>query len=230
MAGRGLDAVILSCVYAGRTSCSRERKANAEWDTDAMTCEVARRVLDFWFGEEGSPTYGVKQGKWFRADATFDAVVTAEFRADYDAALAGDYDSLAETALGSLALVILLDQFPRNMFRGAARAFEADEKARSIARAAVARGFDQIVPPVQRGFFYLPFEHSETLDDQELSVLLFEALGDADWLDYAVRHRDVIARFGRFPHRNDLLGRETTPAESEFLMLPGSRFGGQDSQ
>ena len=175
-----------------------------------MTSDVARRVLDFWFGEENSPEYGVKQKKWFRSDAEFDTLVTSTFGADYDAAMAGKYDSLAETTRGSLALVILLDQFPRNMFRGTARAFEADEKARSVARAAIEQGFDQFVPPVQRSFFYLPFEHSEDMADQELSVLLFESLDDAEWLDYAVRHRDVIAQFGRFPHRNESLGRKNT--------------------
>jgi uncharacterized protein (DUF924 family) len=192
-----------------------------------MENDLTRRVLDFWFGEEGSAEFGVKQKKWFTADAAFDSAVTAEFAEDFETAAAGGYDSLAETEKGSLALVILLDQFSRNMFRGTARAFAADEKARSFARAAVDRGFDQTVPPVLRSFFYLPFEHSEDLADQELSVVLFETLGDADWLDYAVRHRDVVARFGRFPHRNAALGRENTPEESDFLTQPGSRFGGQ---
>lgn len=192
-----------------------------------MAPDVVRRVLDFWFGEKNSPAFGVKQKRWFQADADFDAAVTAEFGADFDAAAAGEYDALAETAHGSLALVILLDQFSRNIFRGTGRAFAADEKALSLACAARDRGFDQEVPPVLRSFFYLPFEHSEDLADQELSVVLFEALGDPDWLDYAVRHRDVIARFGRFPHRNELLGRENTPEEAAFLTQPGSSFGGQ---
>lgn len=188
---------------------------------------LIRRVLDFWFGAEISPEFGVKQKKWFQADAEFDSAVTAEFAEDFEIAATGGYDSLADSARGSLALVILLDQFSRNMFRGTARAFAADAKALSVARAAVERGFDQAVPPVLRSFFYLPFEHSEVLADQQRSVALFEALGDADWLDYAIRHREVIVRFGRFPHRNELLGRENTPEESEFLTQPGSSFGGQ---
>ena len=134
---------------------------------------------------------------------------------------------MVDSARGCLALIVLLDQFSRNMFRGTARAFAADAKALSVACAALDRGFDQEAPAVLRSFFYLPFEHSEVLADQERSVALFEALGDADGLDYAIRHHDIIARFGRFPHRNELLGRENTPEESTFLTQPGSRFGGQ---
>jgi len=192
-----------------------------------MLEDVARRVLDFWFGEEESPSYGVKQKRWFEANPDFDAVITRDFAADFAAATAGQYDGMSETAEGSLALVILLDQFPRNMFRGGAQAFGTDAQARAVARTAIEQGFDQLVPPVLRSFFYLPFEHSEDPDDQELSVLLFEMLGDADSLQHAVRHRDVIARFGRFPHRNEILGRESTPQETAFLAQPGSRFGNQ---
>jgi uncharacterized protein (DUF924 family) len=192
-----------------------------------MTEDVERRVLDFWFGEEGSPSFGVRREKWFRADPEFDAAVVANFTADFDAAEAGEYAWLRETPRGSLALVLLLDQFPRNMFRGTARAFATDAKARAIARAAIERGFDQSLPPVLRSFFYLPFEHSEDPDDQALSVVLFEALGDAEWLKHAVQHRDVIKRFGRFPHRNETLGRADTPEETAFLTRPGSRFGNQ---
>jgi len=192
-----------------------------------MTDDVEQRVLEFWFGKEGSPEYGVRQAKWFAADTEFDARVTETFGADYEAALSGEYDWLTDSAKGSLALVILLDQFPRNMFRGTARAFEADAKARSIARIAIEDGFDQLLPPVLRSFFYLPFEHSEDLTDQELSVLLFESLNDVESLRYAVSHRDVVARFGRFPHRNAQLGRESTAEETAFLQESGSSFGNQ---
>ena len=192
-----------------------------------MKDDLEQRVLEFWFGKEDSPEFGVRQAKWFEADAEFDALVTEKFGADYEAAVAGEYDWLTDSARGCLALVVLLDQFPRNMFRGTARAFEADDKARTIARVAIEDGFDQALPPVFRSFFYLPFEHSEDLADQELSVLLFETLDDMNSLRYAVSHRDVIARFGRFPHRNLQLGRENTPEESAFLSEPGSGFGNQ---
>ena len=192
-----------------------------------MTDDVEQRVLEFWFGKEHSPEYGVRQAKWFEADAEFDARVAETFGADYEAAIGGEYDWLTDSAKGSLALVILLDQFPRNMFRGTARAFEADGKARSIARIAIEDGFDQLLSPVLRSFFYLPFEHSEYLADQELSVLLFESLNDAELLRYAVSHHDVVARFGRFPHRNEQLGRESTAEETAFLQESGSSFGNQ---
>ena len=138
-----------------------------------------------------------------------------------------ELDSMANDPQGCLALIILLDQFSRNMFRGSAQAFAADEKALAHARTAVERGLDQQLPPFQRTFVYLPFEHSESLADQDRSVALFEALGDENTYDYAVRHRDIIVRFGRFPHRNVILGRESTPEELEFLKEPGSSFGGQ---
>ena len=161
--------------------------------------------------------------KWFEKDAAFDAAIHDKFLATYEAAAAGRlaWDDDPE---GGLALVIVLDQFPRNMFRGNARAFAADPKARAVTTRAIERGFDQQVPVAERCFFYLPFEHSETLADQERAVALNRASGDADALKWAEVHADIIRRFGRFPHRNKVLGRVTTPEEQAFL--DGGGFAG----
>ncbi|MCG2841737.1 DUF924 family protein [Sandaracinobacter sp. RS1-74] len=153
---------------------------------------------------------------WFRKDDAFDADFRARFLEAHEAAARGDLDGWAESADGALALMILLDQFPRNAFRGSARMFETDAKALQIAEAAIAAGQDQQVAPDLRLFFYLPYEHSEALADQEKAVELIRPLGP-ELLHYAEVHREAIARFGRFPHRNELLGRETTAEEQAFL-------------
>jgi len=155
--------------------------------------------------------------KWFQKDAAFDAEIAARYRASCEAAAAGRLAHWETTPEGALALVILLDQFPRNIFRGSARAFAADPLARAVADRAIARGFDQRVAQAQRLFFYLPFEHSEQLADQERAVALVRALGDADLLKWAELHADIIRRFGRFPHRNAALGRTTSRVEQAFL-------------
>jgi len=182
----------------------------------------ARDVLAFWFGDDPATHRKV----WFEKDAAFDAAC-AGLAAARDLAKAGAFDDWADTPRGGLALVILLDQLSRNLHRGTAEAFAADAKARAIARDMIARGFDQALTPVERMFVYLPFEHSEDLPDQDLSVRLFEAL-DAELSekthDYAVRHRDVIDRFGRFPHRNAALGRTSTLDELAYLAEPGAGF------
>ena len=131
---------------------------------------------------------------------------------------------MSDDALGSLALVILLDQFPRNMFRDTPRAFGTDAKALAISDKAIERGFEQTLIPAERAFLYMPLQHAESLDIQERSVRLFEALDFGNMLDFAIRHRDIIARFGRFPHRNHIVGRGTTAEEREFLKLPDSSF------
>jgi uncharacterized protein (DUF924 family) len=161
--------------------------------------------------------------KWFTKDSSFDDDIRTRFLATYEAAAARTlaWDDSAE---GALALLIVLDQFPRNIFRGSARAFAADPLAREVATRAIARGFDQQVAVTERGFFYLPFEHSETLADQERAVALNRARGDADGLKWAEAHADIIRRFGRFPHRNAVLGRTTTPEEQAFLN--GGGFAG----
>jgi uncharacterized protein (DUF924 family) len=161
--------------------------------------------------------------KWFTKDAAFDDAIRARFLATCEAAAARAlaWDDSAE---GALALLIVLDQFPRNIFRGSARAFAADPLAREVATRAIARGFDSQVAVAERGFFYLPFEHSEALADQERCVALNRASGDADALKWAELHADIIRRFGRFPHRNAVLGRATTPDEQAFL--DGGGFAG----
>ena len=186
--------------------------------------ETVRRVLSFWFGEPGADGSLPKRQEWFRKDPAFDAAIAEGFGGDCEKAARGDLDALMATAEGCLALLILLDQFPRNMFRGSRLAFATDGKAREVTRHALKHGFDAALAPVQRVFLYLPLEHSEDLADQERMVALAEALGDADLVDYAVRHRDIIARFGRFPHRNAALGRASTEEEAAFLQEPNSSF------
>jgi uncharacterized protein (DUF924 family) len=181
-----------------------------------------RDVLAFWFADDPATHRKV----WFEKDAAFDAACTG-LAAARDLAKAGALDAWADTPRGGLALVVLLDQLSRNLHRGTAEAFAGDAKARVVARDMITCGFDQALTPVERMFVYLPFEHSEELADQELSVRLFEAL-DAELsektLDYAVRHRDVIRRFGRFPHRNTALGRPSTLDEQAYLAEPGAGF------
>jgi uncharacterized protein (DUF924 family) len=177
--------------------------------TLSSLCAVtAADVLSFW--REAGPK------RWFRKDEAFDAEFRSRFLRCHEAAAAGELDAWAGDASGALALLILLDQFPRNAFRGMACMFRTDEKAREIARAAVAAGFDMQLESELRNFFYLPFMHSENLADQDRAVELTRTLGD-DPLRYAIVHRDIIARFGRFPHRNAALGRVTTPEEQRFL-------------
>jgi len=155
--------------------------------------------------------------KWFEKDSAFDESIRARFRETYEAAAAGQLSGWEQTAEGALALTIVLDQFPRNMFRGDARTYAADPQARAVAALALERGFDQKVPLSDRQFFYLPFEHSEAIADQERSCALVAATGDADLLKWAQLHADIIRRFGRFPHRNAMLGRATTADEQAFL-------------
>lgn len=162
--------------------------------------------------------------RWFNKDAAFDEEIRQRFLTSYEAAAEGKLSAWEDSAEGALALLILLDQFPRNMFRGSARAFAADPLARAVAAGALVRGFDAQVPSSMRAFFYLPFEHSEDLADQERAVALFKASGDADGLKWAELHADIIRRFGRFPHRNAVLGRKTTAEERAFL--EGGGFAG----
>jgi len=162
--------------------------------------------------------------RWFNKDTAFDAEIRERFLAAHEAAAGGQSSAWEATAEGALALLILLDQFPRNMFRGTARAFATDPLARAIAAGALVRGFDAQVPADMRAFFYLPFEHSEDMADQERALALYKASGDADGLKWAELHADIIRRFGRFPHRNAVLGRATTPDEQAFL--DGGGFAG----
>ena len=185
-------------------------------------------IVDFWFGAEGSPERGRARAEWFRKDAAFDDAIRARFGATVERALGGGYEAWDATPAGALARVVVLDQFTRNIFRDTPRAFAGDARALAAADAAVARGFDRAVDAVQRAFFYLPFEHAEDVAMQHRSLALFgdlaRATGDDTLLVWARRHADVIFRFGRYPHRNAVLGRASTPEEVEFLAQPGSRF------
>jgi len=180
-----------------------------------MSDPKAAEVLGFWFEEHARD--------WFVKNPDFDRAIRNRFLALHEAAAAGHLAHWADDARSCLALVIVLDQFPRNMFRGEARAFAADASARAAARVILQRGWDQAMQQPEQLFAYLPFEHSESLADQDLSVELMKDF-DAEQLRYALRHREIIERFGRFPHRNGILGRESTAAEIEFLKLPGSGF------
>ncbi len=181
-------------------------------------------VLAFWF--QGDPNRFRRE--WFGKDEAYDNQIRETFGFTVQAAVDGALDSWAVTPHGALALVIVLDQFSRNIHRGSHRAFAGDAHARRIARGAVAGGVDMHLAPVQRCFLYLPFEHSENLADQDRSVQLFLSLPPHDNLTEAIAsahaHRDIIRRFGRFPHRNAALLRADTPAEREFLAEPASSF------
>ena len=187
----------------------------------------AEEVLDFWFGREGEPGYGEFREAWFRKDPEFDRLIRDRFEGLYEAAASGELDDWKEEARSCLALVIVLDQFPRNMFRGDPRSYATDRKAQETAEYAVDRAFDRELPESQRAFLYMPFMHSENLEHQRRSVELFHGLRgtrESGSPDYAVRHMEIIERFGRFPHRNEVLGRRTTPEEAGFLTQPGSAF------
>lgn len=162
--------------------------------------------------------------RWYSQDGRFDDAIRLKFEPVHHAAARGEYDAWAQTAEGALALLILLDQFPRNLYRGSAHAFATDPKARVIARAAVEHGWHSTVEPLLRQFVLLPFQHSEDLADQDRGLALAEALGDPDILKWTSNHRDIIVRFGRFPHRNACLGRVTTAEEQAYLDEGG--FGG----
>jgi uncharacterized protein (DUF924 family) len=185
------------------------------------------KVLNFWFGQLGGPDYGKPRRVWFAKKPAFDREVR-RFLNHYERAAAGQLDDWKHLPHSCLALILLLDQFPRNMFRGTAKAFATDARAIAHATHAVANRFDRELLPVQRWFIYFPFEHSEDLNAQRQSVGLFQQLSDdpdsATTIYYAIRHQAAIERFGRFPHRNQILGRETTPEEAEFLQQAGSSF------
>jgi uncharacterized protein (DUF924 family) len=180
-------------------------------------------VLDFWFGAPNSRERGRPRKLWFQKSEPFDAEVRRRFLTTWERAARGECERWQATPLASLALIVMLDQFPRNMFRGTARAFASDALALPAARETIARGFDRVLSPVDRSFAYLPFAHAEDLAAQRRSLALFHA-SDRENVESARRHYEIIARFGRFPHRNAALGRQSTAEEAEFLKQPGSSF------
>lgn len=190
---------------------------------------TAQQVLDFWFGSADAPDHGRARAAWFRKDADFDRRIVEQFGSLIETALAGGLAHWQRDAGSALAQIVVLDQFTRNAFRDQPRAFAGDAAALAAARAMRAAGQDAGLLPVQRAFVYLPFEHAEDIAAQEQSVRLFAELAAAapelaSMLDYAQRHHAVIARFGRFPHRNAQLGRASSADELAFLQQPGSSF------
>jgi uncharacterized protein (DUF924 family) len=194
--------------------------------TDALA------VLDFWFGPPDDPGHAQPRPQWFTKDAAFDDQIRQRFGPLIERALVGGIDDWLTRPvdpLPALARVIVLDQFTRNAFRGTARAFAGDEQALQTARALVASGADRALTGVQRQFAYLPFEHAEDLSHQRTAVQLYQQLAvdepaRASLVEWARKHLDIVARFGRFPHRNAALGRASTPEEAAFLLTPGSGF------
>lgn len=189
----------------------------------------AQAVLDFWFGPPDDPQHGQPRAAWFRKDPAFDASIRERFGALIESALAGALAGWAADAHAALARVIVLDQFTRNSFRDTARAFAGDALALAAAQAMVAAGQDRALTGVERQFVYLPFEHAESLAEQQRALVLFGQLeADEPTLaglrEWAQKHHDIVARFGRFPHRNAALGRSSTAEELAFLQTPGSGF------
>lgn len=198
--------------------------------------EAQDAILKFWFGAN-SDAVAIAQAQsklWWAKDGETDAAIKLRFEADVMKAACGELDAWADTPSGCLALILLTDQFPRNIYRDCAQAFAYDALANAWCKAGIRQGFDQKLRPIERVFFYLPLEHAESLVDQEQAVRLFERLAAEaapseretfdGFLDFARRHARIIARFGRFPHRNAMLGRASTPQEIEFLKEKGSSF------
>jgi uncharacterized protein (DUF924 family) len=186
-------------------------------ERQVMSSAIIDDILRFWFGE-------LTYQDWFRRDEAVDATIASRFGAVYHELRAGVPASWLETPEGVLAAILVLDQFPRNLFRDDARAFATDDVALALAKQAIADGTDQRLTPDQRAFIYMPFQHSEDRIDQARSVGLYARLGIPLNLDFALRHQAVIDRFGRFPHRNGVLDRASTAAEEAFLAQPGPPF------
>ncbi|CAN5705716.1 DUF924 family protein [soil metagenome] len=183
-----------------------------------------RDILDFWFLPLDHPDHGKPRELWWVGPAEFDAEISQRFSVALDRAIDGDFDHWQRSPDGALALILLCDQFSRNMHRKSEHAFVGDAKALAAARLALARGYPAAFNTTLRLFFYMPFQHSESLTDQELGCALFAAFEDEDTMKHAIEHRDVIVRFGRFPHRNEVLGRVCSDDELEYLKN-ANRFG-----
>jgi uncharacterized protein (DUF924 family) len=206
----------------GAKTTEMDALISSDVDPAVSLPERAQALLDAWFGPPGDPAREQHREIWFKSPAEFDNALRDAFLADLEAASAGELRSWEALPEGALALVLLLDQIPRNIFRGTPRAYATDAAARAVADRALAEGYDRLVPPVWRLFFYMPFHHSEDLADQRRSVALFDSLPRNPDRRGALRrygrtYIEVIERFGRFPHRNKILGRESTPDEIAFL-------------
>lgn len=183
--------------------------------------EITASILEFWFGSALQPQF---QPFWFGSGELVDQVIQQRFGALYGERLRAKDDEWQSDIMDALALVLLFDQFPRHLFRGTAQMFQSDKRALEISKKQVGQGFDKALPHLMRSFLYLPFEHSEDLEDQAHSISLFQELGNADFLSYAESHYRTIKRFGRFPHRNELLCRVSTVEEAAFLKSPPAGF------
>jgi uncharacterized protein (DUF924 family) len=181
-------------------------------------------ILDFWFLPKSHPDHGTNRPQWFQKNDDFDAEITARFLQTYEKARKGELLSWCDHKEGTLALILVFDQFPRNMFRGSPKSFETDAKALELARHMMSSGFFDQLQDFEKTFAVLPFEHSEDLDDQLKSVQLFKDFAADLQIEYAHKHKVIIEKFGRFPHRNAVLGRQSTLEEIEFLKTPGSSF------
>jgi uncharacterized protein (DUF924 family) len=223
-------------MFAGR----EQRRAKCSIDEATMTSApdpTAQSVLTLWFGDLDAHGMADPEHRrlWFTKDGAFDALLCERFLSEHEAMVAGQREAWLATPGGRLAYVIVLDQFSRNMFRGSGRMFAADDLARRAALEGIDRGDDRVLSLDERTFLYMPLMHSERLEDQDRCITLFTALRDEagdgparagieGGLKFAVMHRDIIVRFGRYPHRNALLGRSSTPEEEAFLQQPGSSF------
>ena len=176
-----------------------------------------QEIIDFWFGE-------IDESRWWIKDEGFDELIIKRFGGIHEKVIRGDLKSWRTLSLGSLAEIIVLDQFSRNMFRNDAKSFAYDSIALSLAQEAVKKGFDLELSPKMRSFIYLPFMHSESLDIHNEAIVLFEKLGDQMKIDFELQHKIIIERFGRYPHRNSILGRTSTMEEKAFLQTTGSTF------
>lgn len=175
-----------------------------------MKLKSPEEILLFWFSKS------IKK-LWFNSDLVFDQEVANLFGENYKLAVSGDLKDWEDNAMGALSLVLTLDQFPRNMFRGEKDAFATDALARQVATKAITKGLDKELGKQERAFLYMPFMHSENLEDQDKSIELFKALKSKENLEFAIKHKETIQKFGRFPHRNRILGRDSTAAELEYL-------------
>ena len=185
---------------------------------------LAKDILNFWFETTDLSADLGKRAVWFRATPDFDVHLITQFANVHEQAASGALDHFRNSAEECLALIMSLDQFPRNIFRGTARAFATDAKARDLARHAIDQGYDRNFSRWPKTFCYLPFEHSEELADQERALVLYKNLDSEESVKSAIGHHDAIKRFGRFPHRNGVMGRQNTPEEEEYLSKPGSGF------
>ena len=193
-----------------------------------MTDISPQDVHDFWFGASDDPAFGQPREAWFKKDDAFDEEIRTKFGETVEAAIEGGLTEWEDNGQGSLALILLLDQFARNIFRGSGKSFAGDVRTRQVAAAAIAAGIEKDLNIPQRVFLYLPYEHSEDMADQHRSMDLFNSLpqyeGRDNQIDYAQRHLDIVERFGRFPHRNTSLGRVSTADEEEYLAQPDAGF------